>query len=427
MNVSPTHLASALKKARLSAGFSLEYVARGICSESYLSLIESGKRAPSKTIRDKLLQRLHISPPSDLGQELSLDFRIVEMALKIGDRGAAARALPLVEDTSEINYLKALEFELSGNLTKALSVFEALRINVAGTSLELKTLLALSRVRRDLGFTEQAIAEVEEFFARNVELNDHESLSMLLELRAVLSSCYLVKGNVQRALSVAKDMPLSALASWENVVTLWARASAKEAIGDYSGALKDSQLASEYCRQIDRPIAEARLNLMEIQCLVEMGEVANALFNKLFEIYSFFASRNLYSDMSETLLLQAQWLFQVDRFAEADACLVEALKLFGGQTSELKIKILCLQSVIALENGSLEKSKVIAESAESSLKLQTVTSPSMAAQWKLIGEIFWQLGEKSRAFECMEMATDVLGVRGASKNRSNRKSANQTA
>ena len=425
MNVSPTHLASALKKARLSAGFSLEYVARGICSESYLSLIESGKRAPSKAIRDKLLQRLHISPPSDLGQELSLDFRIVEMALKIGDHGAAARALPLVEDTSEINYLKALECELSGNLTKALSVFEDLRSNLEGSPLELKTLLALSRVRRDLGFTEQAIAEGEEYLARNLVVDNHEFQSTLLELRAVLSSCYLVKGNVQRALAIAKEMPLSTTASWENVVTLWARASAKEASGDFSGAHKDSQLAGEYCRQIDRPIAEARLRLVEIQCQLELGEITYALFKKLEEIYDFFDSKGLNADMSETLLLQSLWFSHSNQFNEAEKLLDVAMALLGDQSSELKIKIMCLQSELALENGSPEKSKEIAESVEVLLRMETTSSPSMAAQWKFIGEIYWQLGQKSRAFECMETATDVLGLRGSSTSLPKRQSTNQ--
>lgn len=401
-----------LRAARLDAGISLAEVAEGICSESYLSLIESGKRLPSKKIRDQLLARLQIPVQSGFEDSLSIDFRVAEMSLKIGDLVAAEKAELNIDDQTERTFIKAIQSEVQGNLTLSFELLTGLSALSVHGLLKTKISLALTRVSRDIGFTEQAIAHGEEELAREKDEYSDEGESALLELRAVLSSCYLVKGNVPRALAIANQIDAPAGDSWETVVSLWAKASAMEADGDFLGALELSNRASAVCKRIERPIAEARLNLTALECRIQLGEIDGNTFLELEKLFAFFESKNLKFDKSETLLIKSKGYSLVAQFDKAEDSLYEALTYLGSDSSGLKVRIRIALSKSCLANNSLSKARQYADTARTELESYLRSSPTMAASWREIGEIYSLLGEVQMAYECLLRATEVLGLKG---------------
>ena len=400
-----------LRSARLTSGLSLAELAHGICSESYLSLIEAGKRTPSKKIREQLITRLQSSSLGALPDALSLDCRVAEMALKIGDASAAEKASAAIESSNERKYIEALRFELEGKLSVAVSSLkELLAHRVVEGLLRTKVALAFTRVSRDIGFTDQAIACGEEELARTTDGVSDESESAILELRAVLSSCYLTKGNIPRALAIADSISVAETDSWEKVISLWTRASALEASGDFAGALEASNLASEICKRIDRPIAEIRLKLNALQCRIELDEIPAGIFLEFEFAKSFFRSMNLNLDVAEALLIESRARFQIADFMEAERLLDEALVEVGQEASELKVRILISMSECCLANESKAKARYYLELAHSELTSYFEVSPTMASSWRQIAMIYSQLGEVSKGFECLLKATEVLGL-----------------
>lgn len=406
-----SNIPETLRVARLNAGLSMAEVAQGICSESYLSLIEAGKRVPSKKIRDQLLARLKVPGESLMRELLSLDFRVAEMALKIGDLASAEKALIAIEVPEERKYIEALKSELKGDLGFALILLKELNARPGADLIRTKIALALTRVSRDVGFTEQAIACGEEELARDRDEISDESESSLLELRAVLSSCYLVKGNIPRALAIANDMNVPTGDSWEKVVSLWAKASAMEANGDFAGALDVSNVAVEVCKRIDRPIAEARLKLTALECRIELEETSGETLLELQHLVAFFESKNLNFDVAESLLIEARAHFLVSNYEGAEGALDTALTKIGRESSELKVRIQIALSECCVANKSLTKARRFLELAHNELDSYFSESPTMAASWRQVGQIYSQLGDVAQGYECLLKATEVLGLK----------------
>ena len=410
MHNSDSEIAEVIRDRRLDAGLSMVEVAHGICSESYLSLIEAGKRTPSKKIREQLLARLKTLTKDEQADTISLDFRVAEMALKIGDADAASKALASIENPTERRYIEAVRSEIEGRLNEALASLKKLREQSCEGLLRTKIALAFTRVSRDIGFTEQAIACGEGELAQKQETLSDEIDSTIFELRAVLASCYLAKGNIQRALAISNEIPLAKNISWETVISLWTKASTLESSGDFSGALEASRLAGEICRQIDRPIAEVRLKLIELQCRIELDEVSGETLFELEAAKSFLRSKNLKFDIAEALMIESRARFLLSDFDGAERLLDQALVEVGSDTSELKVRILISLSECCLANESQSKARGFLELAHSELSRFFDVSPTMASSWRQIAMIYSQLGEVSKGFECLLRATEVLGL-----------------
>jgi tetratricopeptide (TPR) repeat protein len=271
--------------------------------------------------------------------------------------------------------------------------------------------LALTRVSRDVGFTDQAIAYGEEELARDREEISEESESSLLELRAVLSSCYLVKGNIPRALSIATEISVPDSDSWEKVVSLWAKASAMGVNGDFTGALNASNLAIDICKRIDRPIAEARLTLTALECRIELEEISEETFFEFQQIIEFFRSKSLKFDVAEGLLIESRAHYLVSNYRKAELALDEALVSVGQEPSELKVRIQIAMSECCLASESLVKARKYLDVARSELENYLNVSPTMASSWRQIGQIYTQLGDVAQGYECLLRATEVLGLK----------------
>jgi transcriptional regulator with XRE-family HTH domain len=213
-----------IKTIRRQRGLSQAQLAHPELSDSYVSLIESGKRTPTPAVLELLAQKLDCSltylvngVTAEQMEELELGLRFAQLALENGDLiEARRRYAELIEDHNlaglaplrhDAQYGYALAAEACGDLPDAIRVLTALREGEArGQAPErrVQVALVLCRCYRDLGDFDEAARVGEDSLGLNASRpswNDD-----LIELGSTLLSVYLFRGDLLRARQFAGEL-----------------------------------------------------------------------------------------------------------------------------------------------------------------------------------------------------------------------------
>ncbi|GAA0357333.1 hypothetical protein GCM10009530_03220 [Microbispora corallina] len=212
-----------IKAIRRQRGLSQAQLAHPELSDSYVSLIESGKRTPTPAVLELLAQKLDCSltylvngVTAEQMEELELGLRFARMALENGDLAEARRRFAeLLQDNNltglaalrqEAQYGYALAVEACGDLPEAINVLTMLREDQEGQAPErrIQVALALCRCYRELGDF-QAAAQVGE---ESLGLNASRPVwsDALIELGSTLLSVYSERGDLLRARQFAGEL-----------------------------------------------------------------------------------------------------------------------------------------------------------------------------------------------------------------------------
>ncbi|GGK88764.1 hypothetical protein Sme01_01930 [Sphaerisporangium melleum] len=208
---------------RRQRGLSQAQLAHPELSDSYVSLIESGKRTPTAAVLELLAAKLECSltylingVTAEQMQELELRLGYASLALNNGEVAEARqRYAELLEDGSlvglrsllhQAEYGYALASEACGDLDEAISVLSRLREAATETPPTDQTLaiaVALSRCYRERGDLTAAVQVGEEslFGTDRPAWNDG-----LVELGATLLGAYIVRGDLLRARQFASEL-----------------------------------------------------------------------------------------------------------------------------------------------------------------------------------------------------------------------------
>lgn len=209
---------------RRQRGLSQAQLAHPELSDSYVSLIESGKRTPTQAVLELLAQKLDCSltylvngVTAEQMEELELGLRFAKLALENGELTEARRryaellennhlaGLPSLRQDARYGY--ALATEACGNLTEAISVLTALREEDAGAQSperRIQIAIALCRCYRDSGDFHSAVEIGEEMLGLSTSRpawNDD-----LVELGSTLLSVYIERGDLLRARQFAAEL-----------------------------------------------------------------------------------------------------------------------------------------------------------------------------------------------------------------------------
>ncbi|WP_221474908.1 helix-turn-helix domain-containing protein [Sphaerisporangium rubeum] len=209
-----------IKTIRRQRGLSQAQLAHPELSDSYVSLIESGKRTPTVAVLELLAAKLECSltylingVTAEQMHDLELGLNYASMALENGEVAEARRRYAeLLEDGSlaglaplrqraEFGY--ALASEACGDLDEAITVLT--RLHDAGDAGErpVAVAVALSRCHRERGDLAAAVrvGEVALLGTGRPAWNDE-----LVELGATLLAAYLVRGDLLRASQFAREL-----------------------------------------------------------------------------------------------------------------------------------------------------------------------------------------------------------------------------
>ncbi|GGM65425.1 hypothetical protein GCM10010106_09280 [Thermopolyspora flexuosa] len=205
-----------IKAIRRQRGMSQAQLAHPELSDSYVSLIESGKRTPTPAVLELLAAKLQCSLTYLLNgvtaeemEELELRLRYAKLALENGEveeartRFAELRADPKLAGLARLRldteYGYALALEACGDVAEAIEIHERLLESTEEELTEERRVaisLALCRCYRDLGDLSAAVRIGERTLGRPDEVAWNDGL---VELGATLLMAYIERGDLLRA------------------------------------------------------------------------------------------------------------------------------------------------------------------------------------------------------------------------------------
>ena len=242
---------------RRQRGLSQAQLAHPELSDSYVSLIESGKRTPTAAVLELLAAKLECSltylingVTAEQMQDLELGLRYAGLALNNGEAAEARRRYAeLLEDGSltglpalrrQAEYGFALTAEACGDLDQAIDVLSRLCASGGageGEGSSVAVVLALSRCYRERGRLGDAVRIAEEVLlaVKRPAWNDD-----LVELGATLIAAYINRGDLLRARQFTAELLAAAemLGTPRAIVAAyWNAAIVAEAVGQGEEAL----------------------------------------------------------------------------------------------------------------------------------------------------------------------------------------------
>ncbi|MBO4274077.1 helix-turn-helix domain-containing protein [Microbispora triticiradicis] len=295
-----------IKAIRRQRGLSQAQLAHPELSDSYVSLIESGKRTPTPAVLELLAQKLDCSltylvngVTAEQMEDLEVGLSFARMALENGEVAEARRRYAeLLADGNllglpalrvEARYGYALASEACGEVAEAISVLEELSGSEAEAMTQERKVavaLALCRCHRERGDYSAAVQVGEHALETMARSGWNDGL---VELGATLLSVYLWRGDLLRAGHFATELLAAA-----------------EALGTPRSAVASSWNAALVAEQVGR--GEEAINLIERALAIqsETGEPRNLA--RLRQAYANMLLR-LHPEESEKardLLLRAQ-------------------------------------------------------------------------------------------------------------------------
>lgn len=216
-----------IKTIRRQRGLSQAQLAHPELSDSYVSLIESGKRTPTPAVLELLAQKLDCSltylvngVTAEQMEELELGLRFARLALDNGDVAEARRRYAeLLADSSlagltalrlEARFGYALAVEACGDLREAIATLDELNQSEPSSltpDRRIAVALALCRCYREKGDFAAAVEVGERALGTMVKGTWTDEL---IELGATLLAAYMVRGDMLRSTHFAAELVAAA-------------------------------------------------------------------------------------------------------------------------------------------------------------------------------------------------------------------------
>jgi transcriptional regulator with XRE-family HTH domain len=402
---------SEIGERRKALGLSLQEASEGICSASYLSLIESGKRSPSfKTLR-ALARKLGLLEIADSeGFSISPALLVAEAAWKAGADRNYLEAKKSVTNPNESEYLRLLELERSGTLATALEqVGQLLKSSEIEKSLKSRLLLFQTRLFRDSGNLLSA--------ARSGELALIETSSAiengarLAETQAMLSGIYCETGDLGRAKELVDSIEINETSQlWTSIVALWSKSLVYLNLGQLSVAQELANAAAQLVDQMNMPLIKARLIQNKIWIgLMHDSSVAPDAVDEIHWSQDKFREAQSELDLIYSLSTESLMMAKLGNFEEARnlsaRSLNEAKKLDGADLSRLYAEA----ANVALLIGDSEDLQAKLLLARRALE-DAGANRSAAVTWRNLAELFEQIGDQVSAIQCLKASADLLGI-----------------
>ncbi|MER6945457.1 helix-turn-helix transcriptional regulator [Nonomuraea sp. NPDC000554] len=265
-----------IKTVRRQRGLSQAQLAHPELSDSYVSLIESGKRTPTPAVLELLAQKLDCSlsylvngVTAEQMENIELALGYARLALENGEISEArTRFAELLADNNltgltrlrqDTEFGLALATEAAGDLDEAISILTRLREEENTPEREIEQAIALCRVYRDSDRLTEAV-EVGERLLRGPSRPAWTDL--LVELGATLLSAYLFRGDLLRARQFAAELLNAAdmLGTPRSIVAAcWNAALVAESTGHGEEALAFAERALAVQSETGQPRNLARM------------------------------------------------------------------------------------------------------------------------------------------------------------------------
>jgi tetratricopeptide (TPR) repeat protein len=398
-----------LRTARRNAGLSLAEASDGICSISYLSLIESGKRNANPRMARELAARMEIKLPAPLitAGVHPLSER-AELAYRTGGMKAAKKFIDRMDNAPESLLIQGLDAERNGKLADSAKLLQtAFEAPFVSPVTKMSVALARTRVLRSLGHIQHAIS-IGEFALEEWRGYSEELTEVVVALRGTIAGAYIEMGDLSRA-SELNDLDLNELPSPRaKALNLWAKSDIKSDEGDFIEAELLTREALVWARMAEYP--QLRATLLVNRAI--MGQITPKP-----DLTSLAADIDEAADLIEefegsmSFVHQARMLIAA-RSGNRDGVLAayELAKNLVAEQEKLEVARFaynCHMAFVLVGMDSEAKREI-----DNGLKaLEGTTVSRMAAiLWRQLGEVFKNSGDTDKAMMCLLKATEMLGL-----------------
>ncbi|TMS00428.1 helix-turn-helix domain-containing protein [Nonomuraea basaltis] len=421
---------------RLNRRMSQAQLAGPDLSDSYVSLIESGKRTPTPVVARLLAERLGcttefllhgIEPRQRIDTELGL--RHAELELQHGDPAVAAdRFTEIVKAADEENAMltaharfgRARALEAQGRLGQAVEAFERLRREAAAHPERLADLpltTALSRCYQRAGdrlrardLASYALEQAERLSITEGEIAV-DLAAALVEARSEREGDSPELAYIKRVLD-RTGVPHVVDRSGE-IKALW-HASAAAAAGE------DSALAVRLADDAIMAGREARLALQLSRAAMHWSRMATAPIDEAERFVAaasevFAAFPNTTREHGESLIVHARVRLRAGDPARAGELAGAALEQSSGHSGTAPAEAYLVLATVALDQGADAIASLnTAHQLLGALDRPVFGSDRQAARcWRELGDLFGRVGSVTQQTAAYRRALEAAGVRSA--------------
>ncbi|MEO3871373.1 helix-turn-helix transcriptional regulator [Nonomuraea sp. B12E4] len=271
-----------IKTVRRQRGLSQAQLAHPELSDSYVSLIESGKRTPTPAVLELLAQKLDCSlsylingVTAEQMEDIELALGYARLALENGEvTEARTRFAELLVNNNltglttlrqETEFGLALANEACGDLDKAISILLKLREEELPQERRVEVTMVLCRAYRDSERLTEAVEVGERMLSGSARLPWTDPL---VELAATLLSAYMHRGDLLRARQYAAELlnAADALGTPRSIVAAnWMASNVAYLTGHNEEALSFAERAMAVQLENGHPrsVARTRLSLLQ--------------------------------------------------------------------------------------------------------------------------------------------------------------------
>ncbi|MFB4287136.1 helix-turn-helix domain-containing protein [Nonomuraea sp. ATR24] len=280
-----------IKTVRRQRGMSQAQLAHPELSDSYVSLIESGKRTPTPSVLELLAQKLDCSlsyllngVTAEQMEDIELALGYARLALENGEvREARTRFAELLENNNltgltalrqDTEYGLALAVEACGDLDEAISILRRLQAEELSPERRIEVAIALCRAYRVSDRLSEAVKVGEDILGGPARPAWSDAL---VEFGATLLAAYLDSGDLLRARQFAGELLNAAdmlNTPRATVAAYWNAALVAESTGHGEESLSLAERALAVQTENGQPRNSARIRMAYASMLLRLRPTA---------------------------------------------------------------------------------------------------------------------------------------------------------
>lgn len=421
-----------LREARQRKGLSQTDLSGEGLTNSYISLLEAGRRQASHKVVSALAERLGVDvefllsgQDRPLRQERELELRFAELALFNGDpreaRTVLERLLRTAPDAAEswtVEYHLARAHERCGDLEAAIEILEGLRERAGQDPARwpwLQVVTDLSRCYREAGDLTRAIEVAERAVdrARQLGLSETRDLPRLV---VTLAAASVERGDRSYASQLLnrllRDLGVEATRR-DRGSALWEASILAADRGDFAeGVLLAERALAQFAEEEDVR-ADGLLRTTLAWILLESPDhQPHRAFDLLSDAHRRLTDAGMEIEVAYTETELARVSVELGQHGDAIRWAQRALERLGD-----KDRLESARARLALARAFLaqgEHAIAVAEMTAAAAALEGLSAGRQAASaWRELADLFAAVGDVEASRVALSVALDLVGVRGA--------------
>lgn len=414
-----------LKPARQKLGLSIETLSEGVCSVSYLSLIENGKRPLTMQIWRQLKPRIGDQIETELNFDEMWVFDELTTAVRLLQQ--PSEQLSMLFRASLIDFIRqAIASESRGDLLRAKETYRQLFSLAMSSELEwnevcgnanwefqMRVFVAeqLCRLEADTNSLDSAVSVAEQM----IRIATERDLSRTDEIRSLKSLLIGIESELGKFESSDRhlnELDFTAESDRDRAINLWLRGQLLLDRGKTVESAFVLRSATELLQGHALKATQFRLTNAAVwsECLADT-QLSPTAFEDLSQAVGFFRSSGNIPDLASCLNTLSFLAMRLGLFEFAENSRSECLSLADAIAGPRKARLICGIALVDISLGHVERALEQLRVAQKIL-VGSDHGRTTAKIWAQMADIYEKIGDTTTSLECMKLSLESMGVSG---------------